>query len=158
MDSTGRTLVVFGTGQPDDAVYALDTATGAQVWRFQTTKNFSDADVGAGPTISAPGVNGDADGLVYIDGKDRIEYAIDLLTGTQLWDFDMGADANDRTNSVSCAALVGDIVVVAYADYVYEFNATTGAKIFRSVAMSGNVLGSVIVSGLQEARLSSSAI
>jgi len=30
---------------------------------------------------------------------------------------------------------------------VYEFNATTGVKLFRSVAMSGSVLGSVIVSG-----------
>jgi outer membrane protein assembly factor BamB len=146
VDSTGRTLVVFGTGQPDDAVYALDASTGARVWRFQTTKNFSDADVGAGPTISAPGVN-NAHGIVYIDGRDRIEYAIDLLTGTQLWDFDMGADANHKTNSVSCAALDGDIVVVAYANYVYEFNATTGAKLFRSVAMAGSVLGSVIISG-----------
>jgi len=147
VDSTGRTLVVFGSGQPDDAVYALDASTGVRVWRFQTIKNFSDADVGAAPTIGAPDVNGDADGIVYIDGKDRIEYAIDLLTGAQLWDFDMGADASHKTNSVSCAALYGDIVVVAYANFVYEFNATTGVKLFRSVAMSGSVLGSVIVSG-----------
>jgi outer membrane protein assembly factor BamB len=147
VDSTGRTLVVFGTGQPDDAVYALDASNGSQVWRFQTLTNFSDADVGAGPTISAPGVNGIADGAVYIDGKDRVEYAIDLLSGAQLWEFDMGADAADKVNSVSCASLVGNMVVVTYSTYVYEFNATTGAKLWRSVAMSGNTLGSVIVSG-----------
>jgi len=147
VDSTGRTLVVFGTGQSDDAVYALDASNGALVWRFQTLVNFPDADVGAGPTISAPDVNGIADGVVYIDGKDRVEYAIDLLTGTLLWDFDMGANAGVKVNSVSCAALVGDTVVVAYSKYVYEFNATTGAMLWRSVAMTGNVLGSVIVTG-----------
>ena len=59
----------------------------------------------------------------------------------------MAADALDNTNSVSCAALVGNVVVVAYSRYVYEFDATTGAKLFRSVAMLGNALGSVIVSG-----------
>ncbi len=147
VDSTGRTLVVFGTGQPDDAVYALDASNGSQLWQFQTVTNFPDADVGAGPTISAPGVNGLADGAVYIDGKDRIEYAIDLLTGAQLWTFDMGANAGSAVNSVSCAALVGNMVVVTYAKYVYVFNATTGAMMMRSVAMAGNTLASVVVSG-----------
>ena len=85
--------------------------------------------------------------IVFIDGKDRFEYALDLLTGTELWGFNMAADAVDNTNSVSCAALVGNLVIVAYSTYVYEFDATTGTKLFRSVAMKGNVLGSVIVSG-----------
>jgi outer membrane protein assembly factor BamB len=148
-DANGRTLLVFGTGQPDDAVYALDASDGSQVWRFQTLKNFPDADVGAGPTISAPGVNGIADGAVYIDGKDKIEYALDLMTGTPIWPqpFNLAADAGRNVNSVSCAALVGNMVVVAYSRYVYAFDATTGAKLWRSVLMSGNVLGSVIVSG-----------
>ena len=39
------------------------------------------------------------------------------------------------------------MVVVAYSRYVYAFDATTGAKLWRSVLMSGNALGSVIVSG-----------
>jgi outer membrane protein assembly factor BamB len=146
-DSTSRPLLVFGTSQPDDAVYALDARDGSLVWRFQTLKNFSDADVGAGPTISAPGVNGFADGVVYIDGKDKQEYAIDLLTGTQLWTFDLESDTAHSTNSVSCAALVGNLVVVAYWKYVYAFNATTGAKVWRSVAGAGSTLGSVSVSG-----------
>ena len=147
VDSKGRTLLVFGTGQPDDAVYALNASDGSTVWAFQTVVNFPDADVGAGPTISAPGVNGFGDGVVYIDGKDRIEYAIDLLTGAQVWDFDMGANAADKVNSVSCAALVGNTVVVTYSKYMYAFNATSGALIWRSIAMYGNTLGSVIVSG-----------
>jgi outer membrane protein assembly factor BamB len=146
-DSTGRPLVLFGSNQPDDAVYALDGRTGGLVWRFQTLVTFPDADVGAGPTVSAPGINRISDGMVYIDGKDRIEYAIDLLHGTQQWSFDMKADSGHSTNSVSCAALVGNLVVVAYSDFVYGFNATTGVKVWRSNALAGNVLGSVSVSG-----------
>lgn len=146
-DSTSRPLVVFGTNQPDDAVYALDARDGSQVWRFQTLKNFSDADVGAGPTISAPGVNGSADGIVYIDGKDKQEYALDLLTGLQLWTFDLESDTAHSTNSVSCAALAGNLLVLAYWKYVYAFNATSGAKVWRSVASAGSTLGSVSISG-----------
>jgi outer membrane protein assembly factor BamB len=146
-DSLSRTLVVYGTGQPDDAVYALDASNGSQVWRFQTLQSFSDADVGAGPTISAPGVNGFSHGVVYIDGKDQIEYAIDLLTGAQLWQFDMKANSGHFSNSVSCAALVGNLVVVAYWKYVYAFNATTGVLVWRTAAGAATTLSSVSVSG-----------
>ena len=104
-DSTGRELLVFGTTQPDDAIYALNAETGAQVWRFQTLKSFSDADVGAAPSISAPGVNGIADGAVYEVGKDGQEYALDLLTGAEIWTFNLYADAGKRVNAeVSCGA------------------------------------------------------
>jgi len=78
------------------------------------------------------------DGIVYIDGKDRIEYAIDLLTGAQLWDFDMGADASHKTNSVSCAALYGDIVWSRTPTLCMSSMPRRASKLFRSVAMSGS--------------------
>ncbi len=146
-DSTGRPLLLFGTSQPEDAVVALDARDGSQVWKFLTFRNFPDADVGAGPTISAPGMNGFADGVVYVNGKDKIEYALNLLTGAELWQFDMAADAGHNTNSVSTAALVGNLVVLAYWDYAYALNATTGAKVWRSAAGKNLSLGSVSVSG-----------
>jgi outer membrane protein assembly factor BamB len=146
-DSTGRPLVVFGTSQSDAAVYALDARDGSLVWRFQTLRTFSDADVGAGPTISAPGVNGIQDGVVYVEGKDRIMYAIDMRTGKQRWSFDLQADTDHSSKAVSCAALVGKMVVVTYWKYVYAFNAVTGAEVWRSAAGAGNTLGSVSVSG-----------
>ena len=74
---------MFGTSNPDNAVYALNAASGARLWRFQTVQTGDDEDVGAGPTISAPGINGFTDGVVYIDGKDGVEYALDLLTGAE---------------------------------------------------------------------------
>lgn len=146
-DKNGRWLVVFGSTNPDDSVYALDAVTGTKVWRFQTASG-DDTDVGAGPTISAPGVNGFAGGLVYIDGKTMIEYTINLTTGRAgPWVFDLAADSGLKTNSVSCAALVGDVVVVAYSDYVYAFDAQVGTKLWRSDQTTGTILASVSVSG-----------
>jgi len=146
-DSTGRWLVVFGSSNPDNSVYALDATTGSKVWRFATLQTGGDQDVGAGPTISAPGINGFPNGVVYIDGKDKIEVALDLLTGTQIWSFDMAADAGLNTNSVSVAALVGNDVVVGYSGYVYDFNATTGAKVWRTATATGTILASPAISG-----------
>lgn len=138
---------MFGTSNPDDAVYALDASNGTEVWRFQTQITGGDEDVGAGPTISGPGVNGFRDGVVYVDGKDKIEYAIDLLTGEQIWSFDMGADSGLMSDSVSTAALDGDNVIVAYSGYVYDLNATTGAKVWRTATAVGTIFASPSVSG-----------
>ena len=88
-DATGRPLLVFGSSNPDGSVYALDARTGKLVWRFQTKITGPDQDVGAAPTISRPGLNGFAHGVVYVDGKNNIEYALDLSTGTKIWDFSM---------------------------------------------------------------------
>ena len=54
-DSGGRPLVVFGSSDPDDSVYALDARDGTVVWRFQTTILQADQDVGAAPTIERAG-------------------------------------------------------------------------------------------------------
>ena len=63
------------------------------VWRFQTQKFAQDNDVGAGPTITPPGVNGFADGVVYVAGKDRIVYALNLRTGAEIWEFSIRDDS-----------------------------------------------------------------
>jgi outer membrane protein assembly factor BamB len=149
-DSTGRPLVIFGSTNPDDGVYALDARDGTQVWRFQAQITAGDEDVGAAPTISAPGVNGFADGVVYVNGKNLIEYALDLLTGAKIWQFDMGADSGVLTaNSQGATALVAKRVVVSYANYVYELSATTGARQWRSPATAAQTLSSIAVSGMR---------
>lgn len=152
-NSTGEWVVVFGSSSPDDSVYAVDAVTGAEVWHFPTTIGHDD-DVGAAPTISAPGVNGFADGVVYVDGKDKIEYTIDLTTGTAgAWRFNLGLDSGLNTNSVSCAALTENLLVVAYSGYVYAFNATTGVKVWRTATATGTIFASVSVSGAPGDRL-----
>jgi outer membrane protein assembly factor BamB len=145
-DTTGRPLVLFGSSNPDDSVYALDARDGTKVWRFQTGL-LNDHDVGAGPTISAPGVNGFADGVVYVNAKDFNLYALDLLTGAHIWTFNFAADSNLKPVSVSTPALVGDELVLGYAVYAYEINATTGLRTWRAAPAAGNILSSPAVSG-----------
>ena len=143
--SNGTWAVVFGTSNPDSAVYALNAATGARLWRFQTAQLGDDEDVGAGPTISPPGGNGFADGVVYIDGKDGIEYALNLLTGDIIWSFTLGPGSASAL-AVSTAVLTGDTLVVCYSESLFALNATTGGVIWQA-SPGGWIEASPAVSG-----------
>jgi outer membrane protein assembly factor BamB len=149
-DSTGRPLLVFGSNQPDDSVYALDARTGSEVWRFQTVVA-SDSDVGAAPTISLPGVNNIADGAVYVMAKDRHEYALDFLTGVPLWDFNM-TTINCSTNPISGSALVGGTVIINFCKWIYALSAVptgggTTTVLWRSKATAHSRASPVISGG-----------
>jgi outer membrane protein assembly factor BamB len=151
----GTWEVVFGTSDPDQSVYALNAVNGSKLWSFQTLKNGPDEDVGAGPTIGPPGTNGLAQGAVYIDGKDGIEYALNLLTGKQIWSFRLGAGtrvAHGSTKAVSEAALTGNKLLVCYAASVFALNAKSGAKLWHvkpggSLQAGGNIQASPAVVG-----------
>ncbi len=84
-NANGTAVVVFGSENIDNSVYALNARTGSKIWTYRTSKTTEDNDVGASPTISAPGVNGFADGVVYVLGKDKVVYAFDLTTGKLVW-------------------------------------------------------------------------
>lgn len=147
-NSKGTPEVIFGSANPDDAVYALNAATGDLIWRYETTKVGDDEDVGAGPTISPPGVNGFGDGVVYVDAKDMSLYALDLLTGALIWQFDMKTDSGLTPNSVSTPALSGTNLVFGYGPYLYDLDAVTGTELWRTPAVSGGVIqGSPAISG-----------
>ena len=57
-NANGIPVVVFGSDDPDNSVYELNANTGAMLWTYRTNRTTADDDVGASPTISAPGVNG----------------------------------------------------------------------------------------------------
>jgi outer membrane protein assembly factor BamB len=120
-------LVVFGSKDPDDSVYALNANTGARVWRYQTIAA-ANSDVGAPPTISPPGQNGFADGVVYVTGKDHWVRAINLTTGQGIWKFQLVK--GDHTDFAG-AALVGDRIYVDTDTGIYALNATTGALVWH---------------------------
>jgi outer membrane protein assembly factor BamB len=144
-EANGTWAVVFGTSNPDGAVYALDAATGARLWRFQTLQTGQDQDVGAGPTISPPGGNGFTAGVVYIDGKDGIEYALNLATGKQIWSFTLGPGSASAI-AVSESALTGNTLVACYAGSVFALNATTGTMVWQATP-GGTIEASPAVSG-----------
>ncbi len=145
--SNGKWLLVFGSSNPDDSVYALNAETGKTIWSFTTFNNTEDEDVGAGPTVSPPGANGNLHGVVYVIGKDAIEYALDLKTGKELWSFNLAMCAKYFTLAVSSAALVGDTLYVPYYRSVYALNATTGALEWQSPSLNGNIDASASVAG-----------
>lgn len=150
VDAKGVPLVFMGTGDPDSSVYALNAKTGAKVW---SSKNLSPsfADVGAGITVSPPGTNGFADGMVYYPGKDRLLYAIDMTTGKLTWTFNVGT-AVGSTSSMgrSAAALAGNELVFGTPVGVMAVNAVTGKAIWNSgttVGTDTEVLSSPLVTG-----------
>ncbi len=146
-DASGVWLVVFGSTNPDNAVYALNATTGAELWHFTTTTK-GDFDVGAGPTISPPGANGFADGVVYIDGKDQVEYALDLSTGASLWQFNLKKNAGSGAKAICTAALAGTNLIITYNQYVYDLNAITGALVWRSAPTgTADFIASPAISG-----------
>ena len=135
-------LVVFGSKDTDDAVYALNANTGARVWRYQTS-TAKLADVGAPPTISPRGRNGFADGVVYVTGKDKVVYALNLATGALIWKYHLAVGTN---GDLSGTALVGDRIYVGSDTGVYALNATTGALVWHVLAGS-TFYGSPAVTG-----------
>jgi len=146
LDSSGRPLVVFGSSDPDDAIYALNANTGVTVWRFQTLQGI-DSDVGAGPTISAPGVNGFPDGVVYETGKDKIVYALDLASGAVIWSFNIKtANPVPQGDTVSVASLDGTNLILGWGAGLYDLNAVTGVPIWNVTGLA-EVATSPAVSG-----------
>jgi eukaryotic-like serine/threonine-protein kinase len=152
-DAAGEPLLVFGSKDPDDSVYALDANTGALVWSYKTS-NVLLQDVGAPPAISAPGNNGFAAGVVYITGKDRVVYALNLATGSLIWSHTLQAGSNASTGDLSGAALVKKAIYVGSDDGMYALNAVTGKLIWHvlpsstfydSPAITGPTSGRVLI-------------
>ena len=144
-------VIVVGTTDADDAIYAFNATTGAILWRFQTLVGI-DADVGAPPTIAEPGTIGAVgtasytDGVVYDTGKDGQTYALDLQTGAQIWTFNIKKTIHHGNPAQSGAALVGNAVYIGYGAGVFSLNATTGALIWVS-PVANPVISSISVTG-----------
>lgn len=142
----GVPLVVFGTADPSSTMYALNALTGNLLWSFKTY-NPKDYDVGDGATISIPGDNGFSDGVVYVNNKDGIEYALDLTTGKQIWNYQMYPPGwSGLRNTISSAALDGNQLVFGYANGLTDLNATTGGVLWNwggpaEVASSPAIIG-----------------
>jgi outer membrane protein assembly factor BamB len=132
IDAAGEPLIVFGTADPDSAVYAVDAVTGSEVWRFAVYNPPPNAyDVGAGVTISPPGANGFPDGVAYVASKFGIMYALDLTTGAEIWSFHFNQYAGVTEGGRSTAALDGTNLVFGYAEGLFDLNAVTGALIWQ---------------------------
>ncbi|HEV2376807.1 MAG TPA: PQQ-binding-like beta-propeller repeat protein [Streptosporangiaceae bacterium] len=149
VNASGTGLLFFGTADPDSAVYAVNAITGATVWRFAVANPLRSDDVGAGLTVSPPGNNGFADGVVYVASKHGIMYALNLATGVLIWQYDFGAQTGlNPTGSLDTAALTGNTLVFGDNGGVWSLNAVTGAKNwYRSFGAGGVVDGAPAIIG-----------
>jgi len=129
-NANGTSVLVFGSENTDNSVYALNARTGSKIWTYRTSKTNEDNDVGAPPTISAPGVNGFADGVVYVLGKDKVVYAFDLTTGKLVWQH---ALAIGTAGDVCGIALVGGTIYLGSDTGVYALDAITGAQVWHVI-------------------------
>src|SRR5262245_40684983 len=124
--------VVYYT-YPGPQVFALDAATGRELWRFATTGN-STIKVCCGPNNRGVAV---ANGLVYVATLDARVMALDAKTGNVAWTT-RAADGS-RGYSFTMAPLVADgkvIVGVAGGEFeirgfVDAYDVKTGARVWR---------------------------
>jgi outer membrane protein assembly factor BamB len=130
VDAKGEGLLLLGSDNPDATVYALDAATGTKVWSYKT-QNTVEGDVGTGASVTAPGVNGFADGAVYISNNGGYTYALDLTTGQEYWRFDYKSYLGPGTGpDRGTASVIGNHVIVPGPDGVICLNAVNGTVVW----------------------------
>ncbi len=128
-------VVFFGSG--DGNVYALDAASGALRWKYQT----GDV-VHASPAF--------ADGVIYVGSWDSYFYALNAGTGTLKWRFHAGEDPgiHNQVGFQSSAAVVGGVVYVGCRDSnLYALDAASGAERWRFSTGASWVISSPAVTG-----------
>jgi outer membrane protein assembly factor BamB len=152
VDAKGTPLVFAGAGALPLNVVALNAKTGKTVWAVHARELAGTAvedDIGAALTVSPPGNNGFADGMVYLPSRGGYLQAIDLTTGQEIWTYHY-IDSKVATGGRSTAALAGSDLVFGYAGGVQAVNAVTGKPIWNSATTVGTdpeVLSDPLVTG-----------
>jgi alcohol dehydrogenase (cytochrome c) len=135
-------LVVDGVlylAGPFNRVFALDAATGRQLWKYfyklpETTIPYT------------PGTRGIAvgHGLVFLGTLDNHVVALDAKTGREVWDVEVEDVRQCGCNITSAPLVVKDKVIVggtggetAHRGYLNAFDARTGKHIWRFYTIPG---------------------
>ncbi len=111
--------VYFGSG--DGNLYAVDTVTGEERWKFKT------GDV----VHSSPAF---ADGVLFIGSWDSYFYAVDATTGKEKWRFHGGEDplVHNQVGFQSSPAVANGVVYTGCRDSnLYAIDAATGKEKWR---------------------------
>jgi outer membrane protein assembly factor BamB len=149
---------VLFVGAGDGAVYALDRATGATKWRFQTGENLSPA-TSIGQIVAAPPGSGIAGqmaagmaalearrqagqrridmipavdgGTVFVGSGDHSLYALDAATGQRKWSYLAGIGMANENNSglpIRAPLVVEAVVYVATEGALHAVDAQSGQR------------------------------
>lgn len=105
-----------------DAVYALNTAIGKQLWKYETGGH-----VGSSPAVGPD----DGGNVVYVGSDDKNVYALGAANGNLLWKF----ATNGPVNSSPAVSQDGSVVYITAAPAmilgpgtVYAINASNGKQ------------------------------
>ncbi|HTW40065.1 MAG TPA: PQQ-binding-like beta-propeller repeat protein [Thermoplasmata archaeon] len=156
----GTPLVVIGSANPDSTIYAIDAVTGKLEWKYRTVfPAGGNWDLGAGVTISAPGVNGFSSGVAYAINKYCSLVGVSLTNGAPIW----GENIDNLTGSIpecrSTPALAGTQLVFGHNGGIIDVNAkngsvrwvyadASGTEIISSPAIVGRTVAtSIVVAG-----------
>jgi outer membrane protein assembly factor BamB len=134
-------------GAWDTWVYALDAATGEQVWRRPGT----DRSFAYSPAIGGPAVGG---GSVYVPANGNVLHAFDAATGATRWTYTSPGDKVGYSSPalvggrvyVGCLGDRGEVRCISASDGKEVWTAATGSVIYDSspaVADGHVAIGSV---------------
>ena len=133
VDEAGTPLLLFGTADPDSTIYAINALTGKKVWDFKCfNPPPSEYDVGAGVDTTAPGVNGFADGMAYVETKYGIMYGLNLTTGAKVWSVNYTKEIGSVDRNISTAALDGHNLVLGDANGLVDLDPLNGAVVWHN--------------------------
>ena len=111
----GATIYI---GSSSSTVHALNAATGAEVWSFQTAYRSRSE---ASPAVSPDGAT------IYMGSNDHSVYALNAATGAEVWSFQTGGNVR----SSPAVSPDGATIYIGSHDYsVYALNAATGAEVW----------------------------
>jgi outer membrane protein assembly factor BamB len=117
-------------GSYNGTVYALNASTGAKVWSYQTgTYPLMYADMQRASVTSCPAVVG---GIVYVTSEDGYVYALNALTGSEIWHFQTSGIWLDSSPAITNGVVYVECsgFAVNHSDQqLYALDASTGKQI-----------------------------
>ena len=139
--------------QRNGTVYALDAATGGQLWTFNTGRNAWATTSQGGGSILDPSSIQVVNGVAYGSIVDTF-FALDAKSGQKLWmhSFHDALNINQSpaiaSNTIYLTAFVPGYGVATNPDtYIYAFDAQTGTQKWVTTKMRGYINGPIALNG-----------
>jgi outer membrane protein assembly factor BamB len=145
----GVPLVLAGGANPDSTVYAINALTGTLVWHYKTVfPTGGNYDIGAGITVTEPGVNGFHHGAAYVINKYGSIAALNLSSGRAMWKENINTITGGSGESRSTPAVLGNNLVLGMSSGIMDLNAKNGALLWHYVDPSHTeTIASVAIAG-----------
>jgi outer membrane protein assembly factor BamB len=124
---SAHNIVYAATGDPDDGVQAFSLRDGHQIWHWRSvTRDVSDTDVGAGPTLYH---DHSGHSRLAVGGKDGSIYSLDATNGHVLWHTQVGKQVYS-TPAYSNGTLYA-VGVSGRSATSWSLDATTGQALWQ---------------------------